>query len=120
MAWLNYSRRSFHVLLLCFDGWDMCIAAGSDVGSGEMLIHQVLVQSCQCPCDGRLKEFLMRSRSENSCANVWSSCGSARQVSSLELLFPNLLYKLNAADGCRHCLESLEPEHRRIRCLIRR
>jgi hypothetical protein len=66
---------------------------------------------CECG-DGRLKEFLMRSRSENSCPNVWSSSGPARQVSSLELLFPNLLYKLNAADGCRRCLESLEPEHR--------
>jgi hypothetical protein len=54
----------------------------------------------------------MESGSENSCPDVWSSCGSARQVSSLELLFPNLLCKLNAADGYRRCLESLEPEHR--------
>ena len=54
----------------------------------------------------------MRLGSENSCPNVRSSYGSARQVSSLELLFPNLLCKLNAADGYRRCLESLEPEHR--------
>jgi hypothetical protein len=54
----------------------------------------------------------MESGSENSCPNVWSSCGSARQVFSLELLFPSLLCKLNAADGYRRCLESLEPEHR--------
>jgi hypothetical protein len=41
----------------------------------------------------------MVSGSENSCPNVRSSHGSTRQVSSLELVFPNLLCKLNAADG---------------------
>ena len=54
----------------------------------------------------------MESGSENSCPNVWSSCRSARQVSSLELVFPNLPCQLNAADGYRRCPESLEPEHR--------
>jgi hypothetical protein len=74
--------------------------------------QRVLVQTLPGRVMGRLKEFLMRSGSENRCPNVRSIYGSARQVSNLELVFPNLLCKLNAADGYRRCLESLEPEHR--------
>jgi len=53
----------------------------------------------------------MGSSSENSCPNVRISYGSAQQVSSLELLFPNLLCKLDAADRYRRRFKSLEPEH---------
>jgi hypothetical protein len=72
----------------------------------------VLVQTLPERVIGRWKEFLMGSGSENSCPNVRSSYRSARQVYSPELLFPNLLCELNAADGYCRCLESLEPEHR--------
>ncbi len=54
----------------------------------------------------------MASSSENSRPNVRISYGSAQQVSSLELLFPNLLYKLNAGDRYRRRFKSLELEHR--------
>jgi hypothetical protein len=50
--------------------------------------------------------------SHYSSPNVRSSYGSAQQVLSFELLFPNLLSKLNAADGYRCCLKSLESKHR--------
>jgi hypothetical protein len=53
----------------------------------------------------------MGAGSENSCPNVWSRCRFARQVSSHELVFLNLLCKLDAADRYRCCLESLESEH---------
>jgi len=50
--------------------------------------------------------------SKHSSPNIRSDYGSARQVSSFELLFTNLLCKLNATDGYRRRLKSLEPEHR--------
>jgi len=37
---------------------------------------------------------------------------SARQVSSVELLFPNFLCKLDTTDSYRRSLEAIEPEHR--------
>lgn len=50
--------------------------------------------------------------SENSYPNVRSSYRSARQASSLELLFPNLFCKLDAADRYCRWFKSLAPEHR--------
>jgi hypothetical protein len=61
---------------------------------------------------GDLTEFSMESGSENSRPNVWNSCRSSRQISNLELVFPNPLCKFDAADRYCRCLESFEPEHR--------
>lgn len=75
----------------------------------------ILVQvqtSLECVNRERLENFLMGSSSENSCPNVRISYESAKQVSSLELLLPSLLCKLNAADRYRRRFKSLEPEHR--------
>jgi len=44
--------------------------------------------------------------------NVWSSSGSGRQLSRLELMFSNFLRHLDSANRYRGSLESLEPEHR--------
>ena len=49
---------------------------------------------------------------ENSRPSLRSSSGSARQLSRLELMFPNLLCELDAADrDCRR-FEPFESEHR--------
>lgn len=49
---------------------------------------------------------------ENSRPSLRSSSGSARQLSRLELMFPNLLSELDAADRDCCCLEPFESEHR--------
>jgi Lipocalin-like domain len=58
------------------------------------------------------KESSVASGGEHSRPDVWSSSGSARQLSRFELMFPDLLRKLDAADRYRRGRKSLEPEHR--------
>jgi hypothetical protein len=53
-----------------------------------------------------------RRTSQNSRPTIWGASGSARQLSSLELMFPNLLCKLDAADRDHGRVEPFESEHR--------
>jgi hypothetical protein len=74
--------------------------------------HASLVQTLRKRAIGHLKESSVASGGQHSRPNVWSSSGSGRQLSRLELMFSNFLRQLDSANRYRGSLEWLEPEHR--------
>jgi len=77
-----------------------------------VIFSVVLVQTLRRRTSNRLKESSVALGGEHSRPDAWDSFRSARQLSRLELMFPNLLRKLDAANRYSCGLESLEPEHR--------